>query len=175
MWTNNTWRINMTMAKDFPKRSTAWNQSGDNGAYGGQFRPGKARYNGIETEKISIATDYEEQWYEDAGDAYDAVGYGNPTAGIYSLSNRGWKTFGSVGQGSIEKAVRMEGAYSCLNRWMLVTIYANEYMGDKTIFLEAGSFSFADSESQSSTTGGGTYIQVATLSAAFALIVSTLF
>lgn len=174
MWTNTTWRINMTMAKNFPKRSTAWNQSGDNGAYGGQFRPAKARYNGISTKQISIATSYEEEWYEDAGDEYDAVGYGNPTAGIYDLGAKGWKTFGSVGQGSLERAVRMEGAYSCLSRWMLVTIYANEYMGEKTVTLEAGSFAFADTETTTTTATTGAAFGGGAAIATFALIVSTL-
>ena len=41
------------------------------------------------------------------------AGYGQPTKGDYSLHSKGWKTYGTEGQGVKEKGLKEKGSMDC--------------------------------------------------------------
>jgi len=69
-------------------------------------------------------------------------GYGQATKGTYDVTKKGWKTFGSVGQGPTLQGVKEEGKGDCENRKIFLTIQALDDMKDTFALLEMASWGF---------------------------------
>jgi hypothetical protein len=98
------------------------------------------------------------------------MGYGVATQGDYDMYGKGWKTFGSVGQGTVLQAVKEDGSNDCENRQIYVTVYAvYDFKDEDYVTLKFGSWQFDTPSSGSvtsntntnsnanSVTGNGTY------------------
>lgn len=71
------------------------------------------------------------------------MGYGVPTRGIYCLGHKGYKTFGSVGQGPIPRGVKDVLLDECQDRGMLVTITSiGDHKKNQSLKFEFGSWTF---------------------------------
>jgi len=69
-------------------------------------------------------------------------GYGKPTSGDYSASTKGFKTYGTLGQGNDAQGLKADGSTLCKDRDMVVTVTAKADQGSETMLLEVGSYSF---------------------------------
>ena len=78
-------------------------------------------------------------------DETEAVtGYGKPTKGSYNPDDKGFKTFGSEGQGETKEGVKDGKSQVAANRYVLVTVTAKEDQGSDTILLEVGNYEFVE-------------------------------
>jgi len=81
-------------------------------------------------------------------DTYSDGGYGQPSAGKYDPSVKGYKTFGTIGQGPDKKGLKDRMAKACKARTQYVTVSAKQDMvasgsaGSETVLLEVGSYAF---------------------------------
>jgi hypothetical protein len=93
----------------------------------------------VEREEVGL----EQMFMSDDDKQTDAVsGYGKPTTGDYSASDKGFKTFGTMGRGDDAQGLKEEGSRRCKDRDMVVTITAKEDQGAETMRLEVGSYPF---------------------------------
>ena len=87
---------------------------------------------------------YAETTFSDFGPLLDPgtaiKGYGNPTSGEYAVANKGWKTFGTLGQGPKQEGVKEIGSNICAPRKMIVTVYAKNDWGSKNAQFTFGSY-----------------------------------
>lgn len=75
----------------------------------------------------------------------DAVeGYGQPTKGTYSTGDKGYKTFGTTGQGENKEGVKENDAAEEKERTVIISVTANEDQGSETILLETGNYEFLE-------------------------------
>lgn len=97
-------------------------------------------------------------------DSYTAGGYGEPSSGTYDPTVKGYKTFGTTGQGTKAEGAKDRTKGECVEREQFVTITAKETTtASDTVLLEVGAYSFD--------TAGATAIKAAaaTLLAAFSV------
>ena len=75
----------------------------------------------------------------------DAVeGYGQPTKGTYSTGDKGYKTFGTTGQGENKEGAKEADASERKDRTVIISVTANVDQGDETILLETGNYEFLE-------------------------------
>ena len=75
----------------------------------------------------------------------DAVeGYGQPTKGTYSTGDKGYKTFGTTGQGENKEGAKEDDASEEKDRTVIISVTANFDQGDETILLETGNYEFLE-------------------------------
>jgi hypothetical protein len=72
------------------------------------------------------------------------MGYGAPTKGSYNSTDKGFKTFGTVGQGPNTEGTKDPRAPMDGDRQMAVTIVAVADQSTDTILLELGNYEFLD-------------------------------
>jgi hypothetical protein len=71
-------------------------------------------------------------------------GYGQPTKGSYNSTEKGYKTFGTEGQGPNKEGVKDSGSSKEENRSMYVSVTAVADQGSDTILLELGNYDFLE-------------------------------
>ena len=71
-------------------------------------------------------------------------GYGKPTKGSYSVETKGYKTFGTEGQGENTEGVMDIDSEEEESRGMLVTISAKADQRGDTILIETGNYEFLE-------------------------------
>jgi len=71
-------------------------------------------------------------------------GYGKPTKGSYNSTDKGYKTFGTEGQGNNTEGVMDKDSSKTSERGMYVTVTAVADQGSDTILLETGNYDFLD-------------------------------
>jgi len=69
------------------------------------------------------------------------TGYGQPTTGDYSAKTKGYKTFGTIGQGSGIKGVYDAAGVDCTGRTMDVVVVAKVTQAT-TLSIAVGSYEF---------------------------------
>jgi len=71
-------------------------------------------------------------------------GYGKPTKGSYNSTEKGYKTFGTEGQGNSTEGVKdyASDKSSCVQVEVSVTAVADQ--GSDTVFLEVGTYDFLE-------------------------------
>ena len=69
-------------------------------------------------------------------------GYGVPTKGLYEVEEKGYKTFGSTGQGENTEGVKDISDSVVSDRAMFVTIRAKAELGADSIQLRTGNYEF---------------------------------
>jgi hypothetical protein len=75
----------------------------------------------------------------------DAVkGYGKPTKGSYNSTEKGYKTFGTEGQGNNTEGCKDKDSSTRSARGMYVTVTAVADQGSDTILLEVGNYDFLE-------------------------------
>ena len=75
----------------------------------------------------------------------DAVeGYGQPTKGTYSTGDKGYKTFGTTGQGENKEGAKENDAGEEKERTVIISVTANQDQGEETILLETGNYEFLE-------------------------------
>lgn len=57
-------------------------------------------------------------------DAEDVAGYGSPTSGFYDANKKGYKSFGTIGQGDEKRGVFIGNDTKCAPRKIVVTVTA---------------------------------------------------
>lgn len=72
------------------------------------------------------------------------MGYGVPTKGSYNSTEKGYKTFGSEGQGNNTEGCKNTNSSSTAERGMYVTVTAVADQGTDTILLEVGNYEFLE-------------------------------
>lgn len=72
------------------------------------------------------------------------TGYGQPTKGSYSTTDKGYKTFGTEGQGKDKEGLKSETSDKKDCRQMRVTVTAVADQGTDTILLEMGAYDFIE-------------------------------
>jgi len=88
-----------------------------------------------------ILSSYDETLrYSENTKAYE--GYGLPSKGIYNTKMKGFKTFGSVGQGPIPRGVKEYDAKVCQPRNIVLTVYATKDWDNKIFDVEFGAWTF---------------------------------
>lgn len=71
-------------------------------------------------------------------------GYGKPTKGSYNSTEKGYKTFGTEGQGNNTEGVMDKDSKKKSDRGMYVTVTAVADQGTDTILLETGNYDFLE-------------------------------
>jgi len=108
---------------------------------GGGFFGGKKDKDSEETEEGTKPKPEEGESMEET----DAVeGYGQPTKGTYSTGDKGYKTFGTTGQGENKEGAKEDDADEEKERTVIISVTANEDQGDETILLETGNYEFLE-------------------------------
>ena len=75
----------------------------------------------------------------------DAVeGYGQPTKGTYSSTEKGYKTFGTTGQGENKEGAKESDASEEKERTVIVSVTALVDQDTDTILLETGNYEFLE-------------------------------
>jgi len=75
----------------------------------------------------------------------DAVkGYGKPTKGSYNSTEKGYKTFGTEGQGNNTEGVKEKNSTKGACRQTTISVTAVADQGSDTVFLEVGTYEFLD-------------------------------
>jgi hypothetical protein len=111
-------RDDMTYANGLPPRNQFYQDMLNQDFYENQGRPRRARAGdgaviegsqlGVEpTELGDLGT---EMWSESDLQTEAVAGFGMPTVGSYSVTERGWKSFGTIGQGDDSKGLRDYGS-----------------------------------------------------------------
>lgn len=76
-------------------------------------------------------------------DTYTDGGYGKPSSGTYDPAAKGYKTFGTLGQGDKAEGAKDRTKDKCVSREQYVTITAKkDTTSSDTVLLEVGSFAF---------------------------------
>lgn len=76
-------------------------------------------------------------------DTYTEGGYGKPSSGTYDPAEKGYKTFGTLGQGNKAEGAKDRTKGNCVAREQYVTITAKkDTSASDTVLLEVGSFAF---------------------------------
>lgn len=92
--------------------------------------------------------DFEEKPKPAEGESFNETeavrGYGKPTKGSYSVETKGYKTFGTEGQGENTEGVMDIDSEEEESRGMLVTISAKADQRGDTILLETGNYEFLE-------------------------------
>ena len=81
---------------------------------------------------------------ETEADTTATEGYGAPTKGTYSATSKGYKTFGTVGQGDNKEGVKESADKVEAERGMIVSVTAVADQGTDTILLETGNYDFLE-------------------------------
>merc|ERR1712127_294294 len=82
---------------------------------------------------------------DETEEATEAVeGYGEPTKGSYSATEKGYKTFGTTGQGENTEGAKESSDSEEGNRGMIVTVTAVADQASDTILLETGNYDFLE-------------------------------
>lgn len=117
------------------------------------FRPNKnsakASSRGMFSKEDSTNTTYEgEKERPEEGTGFNEteaiVGYGKPTKGSYNSDEKGYKTFGTEGQGENKEGCKDKDSSESSERGMYVTVTAVADQGSDTILLEVGNYDFLD-------------------------------
>ena len=76
-------------------------------------------------------------------DELTSGGYGAPTTGKYDASIKGYKTFGTEGQGSETLGAKDKNTSECKERYQMITVTATkDTTASDTVLLEVGTFGF---------------------------------
>lgn len=111
-------REEMTYANGLPPRNQHFEDMLNQDLYENQGRPRRARAGDgaiIEGSILGEAAPLNqdlgtEMWAESDLATEPIAGYGQPTVGSYSVTKRGWKTFGTIGQGDNTEGLRNPGS-----------------------------------------------------------------
>lgn len=71
-------------------------------------------------------------------------GYGKPTKGTYNSDDKGYKTFGTTGQGENKEGAKERNDSEDQERGMIVSVTAVADQGGDTILLETGNYDFLE-------------------------------
>lgn len=71
-------------------------------------------------------------------------GYGEPTKGTYNADDKGYKTFGTTGQGENKEGVKDKDSENESNRVVQITVDALADQDSETILLETGNYEFLE-------------------------------
>lgn len=99
-------------------------------------------------------------------------GYGKPTKGSYNSTDKGYKTFGTTGQGENKEGAKESSDSESQERGMIVSVTAVADQGTDTILLETGNYDFLEEYVWDETSAKG--LQALTL-AAVALVGASMF
>jgi len=119
----------------------------------GGFRPFKknktksAFKGGAKGAEESPSDDYQKREKtegESMEDTEAVKGYGKPTKGSYNSTEKGYKTFGTEGQGNSTEGVKDSGDDKNSCRQVEVSVTAVADQGSDTVFLEVGTYDFLE-------------------------------
>lgn len=71
-------------------------------------------------------------------------GYGAPTKGRYNAEDKGYKAFGTVGQGEDKEGLKDTDSREDVQRVVSISVTALEDQGSDTILLETGNYEFLE-------------------------------
>jgi hypothetical protein len=149
-------RKQMAPGFDMPARNQDFSDSGNQAQYSGQMKPAFVNKDGKKiTNSVPLNGNQKPQKFSNAGTFdLDAIfnpedtdtdapsaGYGTPTTGIYSVAQKGYHSFGSIGQGNDTQGLDGQHIH-CDNRTIMVTVTATAPQGSDTLLLQVGSYSF---------------------------------
>jgi hypothetical protein len=115
-----------------PARNQSFADAGQQGLYSKQMQPRRAYSNGLYSDPVPLGNrGVSDSWSANVDNGMAYLGYGVCTMGEYTTANGDWKTFGSVGQGSILQSVKQINSNDCEPRSTFITLYAiNDFKQD---------------------------------------------
>lgn len=131
-----------------PKPTTSFTDQGKQGK--GQKRPPRKDAQGNEIKSKDLGKPDDDRKPPPMGtdasknkDTYSKGGFGKPSSGTYDPSVKGYKTFGTLGQGDKAEGAKDPTKDKCASRDQYVTVTAKQDLGDTdTVLLEVGSYAF---------------------------------
>jgi len=71
-------------------------------------------------------------------------GFGAPTKGVYNTEDKGFKAFGTVGQGEDKEGLKDTDSKEGVERVVSISVTALQDQGTETILLETGNYEFLE-------------------------------
>jgi len=147
---------------DMPPRDQTFGDSGDQGksTKGEQKAPGRKKKDGSKTEGEDVTKEKQFKKNKEGdgngemkkrpeegemkSDTTATEGYGVPTKGTYNAADKGYKTFGTTGQGENKEGVKDKDSTVEADRIVQITVEALADQGSDTILLETGNYEFLE-------------------------------